>query len=70
MLGVSLDRFAYGRPDPQDKPIDMVSYCACGCGQEIYFGDEDVWRYDNDYFASAECFAKWSGAERMDYEWA
>lgn len=66
----SLDRFSQGRPDPQDKPLDVVGVCHCGCREHIYFGDEGVWRYDGDYFVNAEHFAKWSGAERMDYEWS
>jgi len=65
-----LDLAHNGRPDPQDKPLDMVAYCACGCGEAIYFGDEGIWRYDGDYFASAECFARWSGARRMDGDWS
>lgn len=70
MLKVSLDRFAYGLPDNQDKPLDLVGICPCGCREAIYFGDDDVWEYDSDYFASAECVAKAVGAERMDYQWA
>lgn len=69
MTGVNLDRYAHGRPDPQDKPLDFVAHCACGCREPIYFGDEGVWRYDDDYFVDAEHFARWSGAERMDLEW-
>jgi hypothetical protein len=65
-----LDGEHIGRPDPQDKPLDMVAVCACGCRQRIFFGDEGVWEYDGDLFASAECFARWSGAERMDAKWS
>lgn len=56
--------------DPQDAPLDFVAKCACGCGDSIYRFDDGVWRYDGDYFVDADHFAKWSGAERMDYAWS
>lgn len=41
---VSLDRFAYGLPDPQEEDFDeedVVFYCD-GCGEAIYEGQEYV----------------------------
>jgi len=56
--------------DPQDQSIVIVAYCACGCRWPIHFGDDGIWRYDGDYFANAEHYAKWNGAERMDGIWS
>lgn len=36
MFAMSMDRFAYGLPDPQEAPVR--AYCAW-CGGEIYGGD-------------------------------
>ena len=58
------------RKDPQDAPLDIVAYCACGCGEAIFFGDDGVRRYDGDYFVDADHHADWSGAERMDGIWS
>lgn len=64
-----LDGEHIGRHDPQDEPLDFVASCACGCGEDIYFGDVGVWRDGDDYFVDADHYAKAAGAERMDYEW-
>jgi hypothetical protein len=65
-----LDVAHNGAVDVQDKPLTQVGTCPCGCKQSVHFGDEDVWEYDGDLFPSAECFAKWSGARRMDGIWS
>jgi len=48
----------------------LVASCACGCGENIYFGDEGIVRYDGDYFVNGEHFANWYGVERMDGIWS
>ena len=65
-----LDLEHIGRPDPQDKPLDMVAECACGCGEMIHFGDRGVWRDGKDYYVNSDHLAKHSGAECMDFEWS
>ncbi|RUS42053.1 hypothetical protein [Cohnella sp. AR92] len=66
----NLDRFSQGLPDPQDKPLDMVGVCGCGCRERIYFGDKGVWRDDGVYYVNGDHYAKASGAEGMDVEWS
>jgi len=56
--------------DPQEDALDLVASCACGCGENIYFGDEGIVRYDGDYFVNGEHFANWYGVERMDGIWS
>lgn len=70
MQTISMDRFEVGLEDQQNKPLDLVGICPCGCREAIYFGDDGVWELDGDKYASAECVAKAVGAERMDHQWA
>lgn len=65
-----LDVAHFGAPDPQDKPLDYVGLCACGCRERIYFGDRGVVRYDGDYFVNDRHFADAMEVERMDVEWS
>lgn len=65
MLDVSFDRFK-----APERSLTVIGICPCGCREEIHFQDEGVWQYDGDKFVNAEHFARWSGAERMDVEWA
>jgi hypothetical protein len=39
MFAMSMDRFAYGLPDPQEAPV--IAECAW-CGNELYGGHEVV----------------------------
>jgi hypothetical protein len=62
---ISLDRFAYGLPDPQDVPEKRVGYCNT-CQSAIFRGDEVV-ELDGDLYCDSKCLmrklgARWVGA--------
>jgi len=61
-MALSLDRFAYGLPDPQAHEPKVIGKCACGCGEEIVEGYEYI-EYDGEWFADTSCFLKYHGAE-------
>jgi hypothetical protein len=56
---ISLDRFAYGRPDPQERPAAQVGHCE-DCQSAIYLGDEVV-ELDGDLYCDAYCLMKHLG---------
>lgn len=57
---ISLDRFAYGRPDPAEAPA--LAHCA-GCGGEIYPG-EDVYVVDGEILHNEwECLVRYIDPE-------
>ena len=63
---VSLDRFAVGLPDPQDKPNRFVCMCACGCRTPIYEWDVVIeCMLTGDLYASERCFVRASDARRV-----
>lgn len=62
---MNLDRFAYGRPDPQDVPEKKVGYCNT-CQSAIMQGDEVI-ELDGDMYCQTSCLmrklgARWVGA--------
>ena len=60
---VSLDRFAYGLPDPQQQPIDLVADCANeDCMQEIFLGDHAIIDDDDNYYCCEQCYVRATGA--------
>lgn len=58
---MSLDRFAYGLPDPQEKPAAVVGNCE-HCSAEIMLGDEII-EYSDELFCDTRCLMKRIGAE-------
>lgn len=40
--------------EPDDKEMQKICDCRCGCGTEIYPGDA-VFEYDGDYFDCRVC---------------
>lgn len=60
----SLDRFAYGRPDPQAKEPEWLCTCACGCGEDIHAGDTVI-EFVGELYYSADCLARAIGAEEI-----
>ena len=65
MLNVSLDRFAVGLPDPQDRPLDWICDCAYErCRQPLYFGEECVLDEDGRAFCSETCFVRYHGGRQ------
>lgn len=62
MQSISLDRFACGRPDPQERPLDWVCDCAYEhCRQPLYFGDDCIVDEDGRAFCSELCFVRFYG---------
>ena len=58
---ISLDRFAYGLPDPQERPAARVGECTYEkCQSAIYLGDEVV-ELDGDLYCDAYCLMKHLG---------
>jgi hypothetical protein len=57
---ISLDRFAYGRPDPQDKPAAQVGHCV-HCQSAIMQGDEVI-ELDGDMYCDSVCLMRKLGA--------
>lgn len=55
-----MDRFSRGLPDPQDTEYEELSCTACGC--DIAAGDS-IWNCDGDICCSADCAARYMGAE-------
>ena len=62
MQAASLDRFAVGLTDPQEREPEVIATCVCGCGEEIVEGYEYI-EADGEWFADTECFLKYYGAE-------
>jgi hypothetical protein len=56
-----VDRFAYGRRDPQARELKVIARCACGCGEEIVEGYEYIEAY-GEWFADTDCFLKYHDA--------
>lgn len=56
-----MDRFAYGLPDSQAEPAAVIAKCSCGCGEDIYFGDEAI-EYEGDLYLEYRCLLKGIGA--------
>ena len=66
---ISLDRFAYGLPDPQDVPEKKVGCCNT-CQSAIMQGDEVI-ELDGDMYCDSVCLmrklgARWVGAGMED----
>lgn len=63
-MSVCLDRYANGRPDPQEYEPDPVGECYT-CGQEFYEGDTALEMPDGSLCCCSDsCMAKWAGANR------
>lgn len=56
-----MDRFAYGLPDRQEQPLVLVAKCNCGCGEDIYIGDEAI-EHEGDLYIEYRCLLKGIGA--------
>lgn len=56
---MSSDRFAYGRPDPQDKPQECTTCDGCSC--VIVYGEEAVIE-DGWIYHSVACYMQSHGA--------
>lgn len=55
---MNLDRFGYGRPDPQQARV----VCECDdCAGEIYYGQR-IWRVGHNRYCSKDCFMQAFGA--------
>lgn len=63
-----LDSAHNGRPDPQDKLNPPMAVCACGCGQDIYRDDDEIYMLDGFLLADKDCIVRYSGAVRI-YLW-
>ncbi len=61
-LAPSLDRFAVGLSDPQEREPGVIATCACGCGEEIRAGYEYI-EADGEWFSDTTCFLKYHGAK-------
>ena len=57
---MNLDRFAQGRPDPQQQPAAIVAKCE-SCGAPIFLGDDAV-ESGGEYFCDSVCFMRFLGA--------
>mgnify|MGYP001431413329 CR=1 FL=1 len=62
MQAASLDRFAVGLADPQEREPEVIAACTCGCGEEIVEGYEHI-EYEGEWFSEMACLMKWLGAE-------
>ena len=51
----------YGIADPQAHEPEIISKCACGCGEEIVRGYEHI-EWDDYWFYDTSCFLKYHGA--------
>lgn len=65
-MGICLDRFAQGLPDPQEA--EVLGYCDA-CGLEIYV-DGDVWMLDDGgrIHPVIRCLKRYVGVREMDAE--
>jgi hypothetical protein len=57
----SLDRFAVGPADPQEREPEVIGTCACGCGEDILAGYEYIEAH-GEWFADTSCFLKYHDA--------
>lgn len=62
-MGVSLDRFAYGKPDSAEAGPVIIGACP-SCGEKIYDGFERV-EWEDEVFCDLRCFAKHVGAKEV-----
>lgn len=60
-----MDRFSQGRPDPQDKDVQPLGVCACGCNTTIYPDDDEIYMLDGQLLADRDCIVRFSGAVRL-----
>ena len=49
-------------PDPQATAPLTIDLCACGCGEVILEGYENI-HWDDRWFFETSCFLKFHGAE-------
>jgi len=61
---VPYDRYEYGAPNPQEEePKELGGCMYAGCDNRIYVGEKN-WEFDEEWFCSAICLAKYLGAVR------
>lgn len=60
MTRTSLDRFAYGPADPQDREPETVCCCAF-CGEALRVGDEVLEDESGERFCDSYCYLNWLG---------
>ncbi|MGG1598516.1 hypothetical protein [Paenibacillus naphthalenovorans] len=58
-MQASLDRFAYGLPDPQEQEPPQVAQCTY-CSEAIY-ADDEVTDVEGELFCNDACFRRHVG---------